>query len=160
MKMRTAGVFTVLFFLIMMWVVTWGAGYVGSVEIIDPHEEPAKCSSCHSENPTEEDVLSGEYRLLADGIDETCHICHPYDCCIINSLKGHNHPSNVDKWDVEKFTVPETLPLFDGKITCNTCHYHRMEDVPGRNHMMVRLVEVAVEMIDWTRLCADCHTEY
>jgi hypothetical protein len=158
--MRAAVVFPVLFTLAIVWVMMWGTGPARAVEIIDPHAEPAKCSSCHSENPTEEDVLSDEYRLLADTIDETCHICHPYDCCRINSLKGHNHPSNVSKWDVEKFTEPENLPLFDGLITCNTCHYHRMGDVTGLNYRMVRLAEVTLERVDWTQLCADCHTEY
>jgi len=158
--MRVLGVFLVLFIFAAMVAMTWGAGHASAVEIIDPHTEPAKCSSCHSENPTEEDVLSGEYRLLGESIDETCHICHPYDCCRINSLKGHNHPSNVSKWDVEKFTEPENLPLFDGMITCNTCHYHRMGDVPGQNYRMVRLVEVTLERVDWTPLCADCHTGY
>ena len=158
--MRVLGVFLVLFIFAAMVAMTWGAGHASAVEIIDPHTEPAKCSSCHSENPTEEDVLSGEYRLLGESIDETCHICHPYDCCRINSLKGHNHPSNVSKWDVEKFTEPENLPLFDGMITCNTCHYHRMGDVPGLNYRMVRLVEVTLERVDWTQLCADCHTGY
>lgn len=153
--MRAAVVFPVL----LIFVMTCWAGHAGAVEIIDPHAEPAKCSSCHSENPTEEDVLSDEYRLLADTIDETCHICHPYDCCRINSLKGHNHVSNVGKWDVEKFTEPENLPLFDGMITCNTCHYHRMEDIPGLNYRMVRLAEVTLESVNWTRLCSDCHTE-
>ena len=153
--MRTGLLFPVLVTLL----VTWGAVRAGTVEIINPHLEPANCGSCHSENPTEEDVISGEYRLLADTIDETCHICHPYDCCRINSLKGHNHPSDVDKWDVDRFTEPENLPLYDGYITCNTCHYHRMSDVPGQNHRMVRLVQVTLDRIDWTRLCLDCHTE-
>ncbi len=160
MSMRTSGVLLILSILVAMGVMAWGVQYAEAVEIIDPHAEPAKCSSCHSENPTEEDVLSGELHLLGNSIDETCHICHPYDCCRINSLKGHNHPSNVGKWDVEKFTEPETLPLFDGMITCNTCHYHKMADVPGRNYRMVRLVDVTLERVDWTRLCSDCHVEY
>jgi len=160
MIVRTSGVLLILSILVAMGVMAWGARYAQAVEIIDPHAEPSKCSSCHSETPTEEDVLSGELHLLGDSIDETCHICHPYDCCRINSLKGHNHPSNVSKWDVENFTEPETLPLFDGMITCNTCHYHKMADVPGRNYRMVRLVDVTLERVDWTRLCSDCHVGY
>lgn len=145
---------------VIMGLMVLGVGRAWSVEIIDPHEEPAKCSSCHSQSPTEEDALDGELYLLGATIDETCHICHPYDCCRINSLKGHNHPSSVDKWDVDNFTEPESLPLFDGYITCNTCHYHRMADVPGRNYRMVRLVSVGLQRVDWTLLCKDCHTDY
>jgi len=136
------------------------AGHAGSIEMTDPHAEPSKCGSCHSRNPTEEDVRSGELYLLADTIDDTCHICHPYDCCRLFSLKGHNHPSHVGKWDVENFTKPETLPLYEGMITCNTCHYHRRADVPGLGYKMVRLVEVESDRIDWTRLCIDCHVGY
>ncbi len=150
----------VTFLVIITLAVGARVGYVYSIEMIDPHTEPSKCNSCHSRNPTEEDVRSGELYLLAGTIDETCHICHPYNCCIVYSLKGHNHPSSVDKWDVEKFTVPENLPLFDGMITCNTCHYHRIEDVPDRNYMMVRLVEVTFKKVDWTKLCNDCHVNY
>ncbi len=131
-----------------------------SFTIIDPHAEPAQCQSCHEEIPTEEDVDNRKYLLLADGIDATCHICHTYDCCRINSLKGHNHPSNVSKWDVEKFTEPGTLPLFDGLITCNTCHYHRMAQIQENDYRMVRLVKVDLDGIDWTRLCHDCHVNY
>ena len=156
MKRGTAVIIAIL---LTLTVGAW-VGNASSIEIIDPHAEPATCSSCHSENPTEEDVQSDEYRLLADTIDDMCHICHPYDCCRINSLKGHNHPSNVSKWDVENFTEPENLPLFNGMITCSTCHYHRKADISGQGYKMVRLVAVSLERVDWTKLCGDCHIGY
>lgn len=149
----------IIFHMLIILLLTWGIVNAETVEIINPHTEPATCSSCHNRNPTEEDVLSGEYYLLAGTIDETCHICHPYDCCRINSLKGHNHPSDVDKWDVEKFSEPENLPLHEGHITCNTCHYHRMTDINGQNYRMVRLAEVTLQRVDWTPLCMDCHSD-
>ncbi|UCG37942.1 MAG: hypothetical protein JSV00_06995 [bacterium] len=127
----------------------------GSIEIIDPHTEPAQCQSCHHATPTQEDVSGGEYHLLGGGIDETCHMCHPYDCCRIYALKGHNHPSNVGEWDTENFNEPRTLPLYDGLITCSTCHVHRKGD--GEGYRMVRLVRVTLSGVDWTRLCTDCH---
>jgi hypothetical protein len=108
--------------------------------------------------PTAEEVENEELFLIEDTIDGTCHSCHPYDCCRINSLKGHNHPSNVNKWDVENFTEPQTLPLHDGYITCNTCHFHLRPTPSG--HKMVRIVEVQLNRIDWTILCADCHRQY
>ncbi|MDF1537115.1 MAG: hypothetical protein P1S46_11580 [bacterium] len=131
-----------------------------AVEILDPHKEPARCLSCHTATPTVEDIENGELLLHMDGIDETCHMCHPYDCCRIYALKGHNHPSNVGKWDVEHFTEPETLPLFDGFITCNTCHFHRQAQVQGDNYFMVRIVRVGLDRVDWTALCHDCHVDY
>ena len=150
----------VIFFVMITFALGARVGHVDSIEKIDPHTEPSNCGSCHSQNPTEEDVRSGELYLLASTIDDTCHICHPYDCCKINSLKGHNHVSNVSKWDVEKFTEPETLPLFEGMITCNTCHYHRRAEVPGQGYRMVRLVEVTLDRVEWTKLCLDCHIDY
>jgi len=150
----------VIFLVIITLAVGARVGSVFSIEMIDPHTEPSKCNSCHSRNPTEEDVRSGELYLLAGTIDDTCHICHPYDCCRLYSLKGHNHPSNVSKWDVEKFTKPETLPLYEGMITCNTCHYHRRADVSGLGYKMVRLAVVELDMVDWTKLCNDCHINY
>jgi len=150
-----AAVTTLCFLLVML-----RAGVPTAVTIINPHEEPASCGSCHAKVPTAQDAENGDYFLLAETIDGTCHICHPYDCCRIGALTGHNHPSNVDKWDVEKFTEPKTLPLFEGLITCNTCHYHRKNDVPGQDYKLVRQVEVKLDSVDWTRLCSDCHSDY
>ena len=131
-----------------------------AIPIIDPHEEPAQCLSCHNREMRPDEEVSGEDILLADTIDDTCHICHPYDCCRINSLKGHNHPSNVSEWDVENFTEPDSLPLFDGMITCLTCHHHRKSEIKGRHYRMVRLVKVNLGGVDWTGLCLDCHKDY
>jgi hypothetical protein len=133
---------------------SWG------LTVVDPHEEPANCASCHSAVPTSEQAADGEYMLLAEGIDNTCHICHPYDCCRIYALTGHNHPSSVGEWDVEEFTEPKTLPLFGGLITCNTCHYHRKGQITGDSYSMVRLVKVGLYKVDWTALCNDCHIDY
>ncbi len=143
-----------------VFVLLAGSNPVFGLTIIDPHIEPAQCQSCHKETPTEEDIDSGDYLLLTDSIDATCHICHPYDCCRIYALKGHNHPSNVGEWDTENFTEPKTLPLFDGLITCNTCHYHRKAQIDGGDYFMVRMVKVGLDTIDWTALCLDCHIDY
>lgn len=150
------GIVTALLFVFLtaVWTNSW------SLDIVDPHEEPATCSSCHTAVPTSEQAKNDEYFLLADGIDNTCHICHPYDCCRIYALKGHNHPSNVGEWDVENFTEPRTLPLFDGLITCNTCHFHRKKQVTADDYFMVRLVHVGLDSVDWTALCHDCHIDY
>lgn len=136
------------------------SGFGEAIPINDPHIEPAKCNSCHNREMKPEEKASGEDILLAGSVDETCHICHPYDCCRINSLKGHNHPSNVDKWDVDNFTEPEKLPLFDGMITCLTCHYHRRVDMDSKGYRMVRLVKVKLDSVDWTDLCLNCHVGY
>ena len=155
MSIRT-GVFAVFFFIILGTVyVLPTAPVLGNV---DPHQDPADCDSCHTGIPDEEQAESGEYLLKEESIDATCHLCHPYDCCRINSLKGHNHPSNVSEWDVDNFTEPRSLPLHEGYITCNTCHYHLRPD--GPDYKMVRMVKIKLDKVDWSELCADCHRGY
>ncbi len=132
---------------------------MAEVQIINPHLEPPEhCGSCHVAVPTPEQLEAEEYNLIKDSVDETCHVCHPYDCCRLYALKGHNHPSNVSKWDVEKFTEPKTLPLHNGLITCNTCHFHRKPD--GPSYRMVRIIDIGLQRVDWTGLCRDCHINY
>lgn len=126
--------------------------------VIDPHQKPENCTSCHKQVPDDQDSAGGDYMLLKDSIDITCNICHEYKDCRIYSLKGHNHPSNIDRWDRKKFRKPKTLPLFEGFITCNTCHLHLKLDSGG--YKMVRLVTVELNRIDWTGLCQDCHVGY
>ncbi len=125
--------------------------------IIDPHQKPETCTSCHSQVP-DGPVAGSDYMLLRDSIDDTCHICHEYDCCKLYSLGGHNHPSNIDRWDRKKLKRPKTLPLFRGYITCNTCHLHRKPNAGG--YKMIRIVSVDMDRIDWTGLCQDCHVGY
>lgn len=117
-----------------------GTGH--GADVVNPHREPAQCLSCHKKTPTGEQTGGDPPGILKDTIDGTCHICHPYDCCRIHSLKGHNHPSCVSMWDVENFTQPEKLPLYDGYITCLTCHLHRYGD--GPDYKMVRLVQIGL----------------
>ena len=66
----------------------------------------------------------------------------------------------IDDWDEEKYGVPEALPLFDGFITCATCHFWRRGNNPKpKDYKLVRLVEITSTGIDWTPLCQDCHRE-
>lgn len=137
-----------------------GAAAAYAAGLINPHVEPAQCGSCHTRVPTDEEAAQGKYLLLKEGIDETCEICHPYTCCAVGSLheKEHNHPSNINRWDTTKFRRPKTLPLFDGYITCDTCHFHR---VPKENsYKLVRIAVVTQTLHDWAGLCRDCHSDY
>lgn len=145
--------------LLMVFLVALAIHTVSAQENIDPHDnDPANCIRCHTRIPTPEEAADDEWFLVRDTIDGTCHLCHPYDCCRINSLKGHNHPSNVNRWDVEDFTEPRNLPLHQGLITCNTCHYHLRPS--GEDHRMVRIVRITLRGVDWSALCLDCHVGY
>jgi hypothetical protein len=126
--------------------------------VLNPHVEPASCPSCHTKVPTVEEGQAGEYFLIKDTIDDTCHVCHEKTCCKPGSLHGVNHPSNIDTWDRAKFRTPKTLPLYGGYITCDTCHLHRAAQ--GSTYKLVRIVTVDGLKIDWTALCHDCHLDY
>src|SRR5512139_867418 len=126
--------------------------------LLNPHIKPEPCGSCHTKVPTEEDGRTGDYFLLKDRIDDTCHICHEKTCCKPGSLHGTNHPSNIDRWDWKKFRRPKILPLHNGFITCSTCHVHSKPD--GPSYKMVRIVKIDGKRIDWTELCRDCHEGY
>jgi len=126
--------------------------------LLNPHIKPEPCESCHTKVPTEADGSAGNYFLLKDSIDDTCHVCHETTCCKPGSLHGRSHPSNIDKWDLKLFRSPKTLPLHNGFITCNTCHLHTKPD--GTSYKLVRIVNIDGKKIDWTNLCSDCHVGY
>jgi len=58
-----------------------------------------------------------------------------------------NHPSNTNRWNREEMTVPTTLPLYDGYITCLTCHYRNKPE--GADYKRVRMVKVKGDRVDW-----------
>ena len=132
-------------------------GSPDSLAVVNPHIKPEPCESCHTKVPTEADGRAGDYFLIKESIDGTCHVCHEQTCCKPGSLHGISHPSNIDKWDWKKFRRPKTLPLHNGFITCNTCHLHTMPD--GPSYKMVRIVIADGKRIDWTALCLDCHQD-
>lgn len=135
-----------------------GGASATSFALLNPHIKPEPCGSCHTKVPTEEEGQMGEYFLLKETIDDTCHVCHEKTCCKPGSLHGINHPSNIDDWDWKLFRRPKTLPLYGGFITCSTCHLHSVPD--GDSFKMVRIVKIDGKKIDWTALCTDCHVGY
>jgi hypothetical protein len=136
-----------------------GSAGTAAAGILDPHREPARCFSCHRDVPEEGSVRAGDLALLAPTIDETCAICHGAVCCE-PAARHRNHPTSIDRWNDRNFRRPRTLPLFDGYITCATCHLHRYRDQPG-NRLLLRIVkELGDDKYDWTELCHDCHTDY
>lgn len=126
--------------------------------LLNPHVKPEPCNSCHTKVPTKADGEAGNLFLLKDSIDDTCMVCHEKKCCKPGDLGHLGHPSGIDKWDMKKFRRPVTLPLYDGKITCSTCHFHSVPE--GDSYKMVRIVKVDMKKIDWTELCHDCHIDY
>jgi hypothetical protein len=124
--------------------------------VVNPHEsmEETACLSCHYSVPVAEDSACGEYRLLKDSIEATCRSCHPGELCALG-VGRVVHLSGIETW---KSRGPRTLPLYEGKITCTTCHY-RLKPA-GEDFKMVRNVVFRDGNPDLRPLCADCHEGY
>ncbi len=120
-------------------------------DVSNPHSsERCAWNSCHMEDPLGSDIL-----LLGESIDSTCCICHTAKCAL---TEGKNHISNIDKWNRNEFRSPGSLPLYDGYITCMTCHYRTKPQ--GPDYKMVRIVTVEGDQVTWTELCRDCHAHH
>jgi hypothetical protein len=123
----------------------------------NPHASMDACPACHTAIPSPEDALTGEFRLTRSTIDETCKSCHPDTACALG-LGRVVHPSGIRSWDPAVCDGPKTLPLYEGKIGCATCHYH-LKPV-GEDFKMVRNVTFFDGQPEFTGLCSDCHEDY
>ncbi|UCF31874.1 MAG: hypothetical protein JSV26_05585 [bacterium] len=127
------------------------SGVLGLPAADNPHpRSPCAWDSCHAKDPAEGDIL-----LLKKSIDETCCFCHTEKC---SYTEGMNHLSNVDQWDRNEFVRPKSLPLYDGFITCMTCHYRIKPQ--GVDYRMVRIVAIEDDNVTWEELCRDCHAHH
>ena len=139
-----------------------------SLSLVNPHDpdDPDRCRSCHADEIQGVKTVGYDPYLLKDSVDEVCLICHKKrDCCIIGQehleklvIGKHTHPSDLSSRKVSRENLPKTLPLQDGKITCNTCHSHDRKE--SNEYKLLRLVVVNRTGVDWTPLCADCHDTY
>ena len=117
----------------------------------NPHPmEPCAWSGCHAVEP-----IGGEVLLHEDSIDNTCCICHSGKCSL---TEGNNHASNINRWDTREFRRPRSLPLYNGYITCLTCHFRIKPD--GADYKMVRIVTIRENGVAWEELCRDCHAHH
>lgn len=140
-------------------------GVPGAFAVANPHidsSDNSSCLSCHV--PGFEAARPGEYTMLEATIDAVCLTCHvKTECCLVGQKHmdglfiGRSHASDLDAADIRREFRPKTLPLQDGRMTCNTCHYHRRPE--GRDYKLVRLVDFTPEGVAWTRLCLDCHVD-
>jgi hypothetical protein len=80
-------------------------------------------------------------------------MCHDDECARTSA----NHPCGIRNWNSEKYGNPRALPLFNGYITCRTCHLHTRRE--QGDYKMVRIVTVEGAKVDWSGLCRDCHAD-
>jgi len=135
--------------------------------LVNPHDpdDPDRCRSCHTAGIHDRKAGDYDYYLLADSVDDVCLVCHKKsDCCLLGqehldrlAIGEHTHPSDLASSAVARENRPHTLPLQDGRITCNTCHGHDRDE--SNNYKLLRIVEVSRAGVNWDRLCADCHRD-
>ncbi len=123
----------------------------------NPHTSMDACPVCHVAIPSPDDARVDEFRLTRNSIDDTCKGCHADKSCALG-LGRVAHPSGIDTWDRHICDGPKTLPLFKGKITCATCHFH-LKPV-GPDFKMVRNARFFDGQVEMSALCADCHEDY
>jgi hypothetical protein len=123
----------------------------------NPHVSMDACPACHVDIPTPEDAFAQEFRLARGSVDDTCRTCHADTACALG-LGRVVHPSGIDEWDRRICDGPKTLPLFEGRISCTTCHYY-LKPV-GNDFRMVRNVKFYDGQPELSGLCADCHEDY
>jgi len=141
----------------------------GAIDIANPHDssKPKFCLNCHTAEIYAKNCNEPEgFCLLAGSVDGLCLICHiKEECCrpgLQHLPKIHlgmkNHPSDLDVGKIPRAYYPKTLPVYQGRITCSTCHLH-FQEKPG-GYKMLRLVTITKEGVDWTVLCHDCHKDF
>ena len=83
--------------------------------LIDPHFTGKNCDVCHSALP---EVMSTDKKLKFKGDDiAMCNSCHDREY-----LRGDLHPVGIMPGATSAVTIPAEFPLFNGRLTCRTCH--------------------------------------
>ncbi|NDY43486.1 hypothetical protein G3N55_11630 [Dissulfurirhabdus thermomarina] len=113
------------------------------------------CEACHSKVPGPGE--DGDAPLRGRSIDATCMGCHELGQCVPGHGHCTTHPSGR-RWNPARVHRPTTLPLFGGRITCATCHRHRLED--GDAPFLLRRVRFDGAGFDYSELCRECHVGY
>lgn len=78
----------------------------------NPHRDPALCSSCHTS------AVAGRVALRFGGnVSQLCRSCHD------GRLAAREvHPVDMAPGAAMAKTIPDDIPLKDGKLTCLSCH--------------------------------------
>ncbi|MGA1864700.1 MAG: hypothetical protein ACMUHX_06525 [bacterium] len=89
--------------------------FLKQAERINPHQAGIFCIFCHEKEPIDED---DPLNLKFDG-DRVliCTQCHDN-----KRVRADNHPVNRIPSEGKGVEVDERFPLYEGKITCLTCH--------------------------------------
>ncbi len=95
-------------------------------EIINPHFTGKDCDACHEGIPRRGD---SDARLKFKGDDITlCNSCHENEL-----IKGNLHPVGIIPSEEKGINIPADFPLYEGEITCMTCHEITMQCKENRS---------------------------
>ncbi len=83
-------------------------------KIIDPHFTGKDCDVCHDGVPV---PGRKDFKLKFKNDIEMCNSCHQTEY-----VQGDLHDSDIVPPDNLSICIPEEMPLYDGKVTCRTCH--------------------------------------
>lgn len=116
----------------------------------NPHWNDYLCLSCHLEQP-----VKGNAPLRENGDKNlVCNRCHHSEYA-----QPDIHPVNVIP--SSHIRVPEDMPLEEGKLTCDTCHYCRLQMGKSRKSRMLKTNPNFLRKTQITRnsYCFLCHLE-
>ncbi|MBN2373184.1 hypothetical protein JXL19_05305 [bacterium] len=90
--------------------------FLKQAEKINPHRAGIFCIFCHDREPMAEEEGFATLKYGGDRV-KICTQCHNN-----KRARADNHPVNIYPSEGRGVIIDERFPLFDGKVTCITCH--------------------------------------
>jgi hypothetical protein len=116
---------------------------------VNPHWKDVMCISCHYGEPDKEDPK------LKDGgdINVLCNRCH-------DGKIARNDVHPIGKEPGPSMNIPSTMPLSEGKMTCETCHDSSLQEGGERRDSVGRSNPNFLRegMLTRNEFCLRCHT--
>jgi len=117
---------------------------------VNPHGDPTQCISCHTSDEGGRDTF-----VNGANISQLCQSCHDGE-----RATKETHPVDVVPISAAEMKIPSDLPLFDGLVTCLSCHdvvskCKTEETDANGNHNFLRVDNVSRPL----ELCFHCHEQ-
>lgn len=93
---------------------------------INPHWKDVMCVACHDAEPEK----GAPHLKMGGDVNATCKRCH-------NSEFARKELHPVGMSPSSKISVPDYMPLTDGKLTCETCHISSIQQEARKKNSKV-----------------------
>jgi hypothetical protein len=119
-------------------------------KVQNPHGDAALCTACHTS------AAGGKGAVRFNGnASQLCRSCHDGRHAV-----REGHPSDLSPGDEIAKRIPSDLPLYDGMLTCLSCHDVVLRCTPeqsasGANRNFLR----GVAKVAGVAFCFRCHVE-